>query len=456
MERKTFSQVQIYVREGYNRAAKQAAVGNYNEAIRILVPIVKNNPSVPILFEKLRDYEMAKCRKGGALGKIFWQLLSPVFFIAVKIVSLIDPVKAMAMCEGPLASCVDLPLILTAMADASEASAAPWGAVTALNVIRVFHPNNEGNLRRLAVAMQHNNQAAEGLKIFRILAKKHPENLAMQNELRAAMALSSIEAGKWEDKGSTQDKTDLKDALINQLMQGTIHDADQAQLLIDKFQKDLETSDSVDLRRKMADAYMIKEDYEAAYREYKNVEQKLGVADPVLDKQIERAQLAQMDKEIATLESQGADEQQIAAAKAKRDACHEERVVTRAKNFPNDIQLQFDLAELRFEQDNFEEARQIFESISDNPQKHRACLVYLGRCAIATGDTATAEPLLAEAVKDMYRMDKYRREALYYLAIAYEGNGKKDEAVECYKTIRASVENYRDITERLTALGVEV
>ena len=456
MERKTFSQVQIYVREGYNRAAKQAAVGNYDEAIRILVPIVRSNPSVPILFEKLRDYEMAKCRKGGALGKVFWQLLSPLYFIVVKIVSLIDPEKAMAMCEGPLASCVDLPLILTAMADASEASAAPWGAVTALNVIRVFHPNNEANLRRLAVAMQHNNQAAEGLKIFRILAKKHPENLAMQNELRAAMALSSIEAGKWEDKGSTQDKTDLKDALINQLMQGTIHDADQAQLLIDKFQKDLETSDSVDLRRKMADAYMIKEDYEAAYREYKNVEQKLGVADPVLDKQIERARLAQMDKEIAALESQGADAQQIAEAKAKRDACHEERVVTRAKNFPNDIQLQFDLAELRFEQNNFEEARQIFESISDNPQKHRACLVYLGRCAIAMGDTAAAEPLLAEAVKDMYRMDKYRREALYYLAIAYEGNGKTAEAVDCYKTIRASVENYRDIADRLKALGVEV
>lgn len=456
MERKTFSQVQIYVREGYNRAAKQAAVGNYDEAIRILVPIVKNNPSVAILFEKLRDYEVAKCRKGVGLAKVFWSLLSPIYFIVVKIVSLIDSEKAMAMCEGPLAACVDLPLILTAMADASEASAAPWGAVTALNVIRIFHPNNEGNLRRLAVAMQHNNQAAEGLKIFRILAKKHPENLAMQNELRAAMALSSIEAGKWEDKTSTQDKTDLKDALINQLLQGTIHDADQAQLLIDKFQKDLETTDSVDLRRKLADAYMIKEDFEAAYREYKAVEQRLGVADPVLDKQIERARLAQMDKEIADLTAQGADEQQLAEAQARRAAFHEERVVGRAKNFPNDIQLQFDLAELRFEQENFEEAKRIFESIEDNPQKHRACLVYLGRCAIAMGDTATAEPLLAEAVKDMYRMDKYRREALYYLAIAYEGNGKKNEAVECYKTIRASVENYRDIGERLAALGVEV
>ena len=49
-------------------------------------------------------------------------------------------------------------------------------------------------------------------------------------------------------------------------------------------------------------------------------------------------------------------------------------------------------------------------------------------------------------------MDKYRREALYYLAIAYEGNGKKAEALDCYKTIRANMENYRDIAVRIAAL----
>ena len=128
----------------------------------------------------------------------------------------------------------------------------------------------------------------------------------MQNELRAAMALSSIEAGKWEDKGSTQDKTDLKDALINQLLQGTIHDAEQAQILIDKFESDLATTDSVDIRRKLADAYMVKEDFDEAYKQYSIVAEKLGITDPVLDKQIERARLAQLDKQISELSASGA------------------------------------------------------------------------------------------------------------------------------------------------------
>ena len=456
MERKTFSQVQIFVREAYNRAGKLASAGSYDDAIRILIPVVKSTPTVPILFEKLREYEIAKTRTCNPLVKLFWNMISPITFMIVKIVGLIDSQAAMRMCEGPLSKCVDQPLVLVAMADVSEASAAPWGAATALNVIRVFHPNNEANLRRLAVALQNNNQAVEGLKIFRALAKKYPNNLAMQNELRAAMALSSIEAGKWEDKGSTQDKTDLKDALVNQLLQGTIHDAEQAQVLIDKFQSELANNDSVDMRRKLADAYMVKEDFDAAYREYSLVAEKLGVSDPVLDKQIERAKIARFDQDISAMREQGSSEEDIAAVVQQRDAYHEERVVGRAAAFPNDIQLQFDLAELRFEQQRYEEAQAIFNTVCENPQKRRASLVYLGRCALQLDDSVSAEPLLESAVKDMYRMDKYRREALYYLAIAYEGNGKNNEAMECYKTIRANMENYRDIQARMAAIEAAV
>ena len=63
MERKTFGRVHIYVREGYNRAMKLADNGNHKEAIEVLVPIVINNPAVPVLFEKLREYEMAYAKK---------------------------------------------------------------------------------------------------------------------------------------------------------------------------------------------------------------------------------------------------------------------------------------------------------------------------------------------------------------------------------------------------------
>ena len=59
MERKTFSKVQIYVRDSYNRAAKMDAKGDYAGAVDVLLPVIKDNPEVPQLFERIREYEMA-------------------------------------------------------------------------------------------------------------------------------------------------------------------------------------------------------------------------------------------------------------------------------------------------------------------------------------------------------------------------------------------------------------
>ena len=239
MERKTFTKAQIYVRETYKRAGKLAAEGDYAEAIRILVPVIRENPEVPALFERLREYEMVKAKKLNPMVKIWWIFLSIFIYPVIKIISYIDPVKAMAMCEGPLAASVDNPLMLNVLADAADNADAPWVAATALDVNRKYRPNNEGNLRRLAMAMQQCGQANESLQIFQDLVRRHPGNLAVQNEMREAMAMASIERGNWETEGSTQQKAaDAADAVLQQLLEGTIHDAEQANLLINKFKAD--------------------------------------------------------------------------------------------------------------------------------------------------------------------------------------------------------------------------
>ena len=52
----------------------------------------------------------------------------------------------------------------------------------------------------------------------------------------------------------------------------------------------------------------------------------------------------------------------------------------------------------------------------------------------------------------MYRMDKYKREALYYLGNAYELAGDTAQAVDCYNKVKASMANYRDVPQRLAQL----
>ena len=64
---------------------------------------------------------------------------------------------------------------------------------------------------------------------------------------------------------------------------------------------------SADIRRKLAEAYMVAEQYDDALREYRAVAEKLGVTDPVLDKQIEKAYLAGLNQALAALEQNPQD-----------------------------------------------------------------------------------------------------------------------------------------------------
>jgi len=458
MERKTFSKVQIYVKESYNRAGRLASSGALEEAIKVLLPVVKTNPEVPMLFEKLREYEISCCRRQSAPVRGWWRFVGVCIVPVVRLLMFTDPVKAMAICEGPLAGCVDNPPLLNALAAAAAVCEAPWIAATALNVVKVFHPNNEANLRALATAMQANGQARGALKILNDIAKQHPGDLSIQNEIREAMALASIERGRWEEAGAAQDKAaDAEDAVLQQLLEGTIHDAEQADVLIRKFTADLQQNDSLDVRRKLAEAYMIAEKYDDALREYRVVAEKLGVTDPVLDKQIEKAYVAGLNQAIATLERNPQDydkpEEQIASIRQEIAAYRRRHAIQRAEKFPNDVQVQYDLGVFYFESGEFENARGVFLELAKNPQKQRDAWVFLGQCALQEGDAASAIKYLDRAVKSMYRLDRYKREALYYLGIACAQSGDTGRALECFQIIYNNIKDYRDVAERITALG---
>ena len=91
--------------------------------------------------------------------------------------------------------------------------------------------------------------------------------------------------------------------------------------------------------------------------------------------------------------------------------------------------------------------------MAENPLKRRASLVYIGRCCLKTGTPEEAIPLFEEALREMFRMDKYKREALYYLGVAQQETGRREEALASFRQVQSSMENYRDIPVRITELA---
>ena len=457
MERKTISQAQIYVRDAVNRANQQALKRDFDSAVKTLLPVLKRNLDIPMLFEKIREYELNKLKRQSSAEKSIANFTAIFKVPVILIISLFDPLKAMQMCESSLAVYVDNQLMLNTMATVSGNADAPWGVVSALKALDKLHPGNAQRMRRLAEAMQQNNQALDALKIHQELVKNSNATMAQQAELRSAMALASIERGNFNDKRNSNANTaDAEDAIIAQLLEGTIHDAEQAQLLINRFTAELKKNDSIDMRRKLAEAYMVAERFDEALQEYRNVAEKLGVMDPVLDKHIEKAYISQLKQNIKILKANPDNyenaEEQIAQFEKEIIDYRWRHTVDRAEKFAGDMQLQFDLGVLQFEHNMIKEAVETFTRVSDNPQKRRASLVYLGRCAMADNDPAKAVGFIEDAIKEMFRMDIQKREALYYLGNAYEALGDSEKAVDAYRKISANMQNYRDIQERMAAL----
>ncbi len=457
MEKKTLKQVPIHVRDTYNRALQSA--NEPERAIKLLLEIIREFPELFMAREKLREMERAKLRKQGGAAKGLALLLSIVPFIIIKIMTAVNPVKAMAMCESCLARCLDNPLILGALAAAADQYDAAFIAADALGIVYEFHPNNEPNARKLVAAYQQCGMAREALKVLQPLAKKSPGNLSTQAELREALALASIERGNWESEGSTQDKaSDSKAQVTQQLIDGTIHDAEQARVLIEKFTADLKVADSMDIRRKLAEAYYIAEEYEEAINQLKAVAKAVGAFDPVLDKQIERAYIAQLNQAIKELRS---NPEAYENAEGQIEQLEQEKIDYRLRHaeervrvFPNDASMQMDMGQLYFETGAYDRAETHFREAASGHLKEVPGKLYLGRCCFETGRYEEAIKWFEEVVSKIPSpLDRTRLEAQYRIGLVYEATGENDRALDIYQAILQQRGKFEDVPQRVDRLS---
>ncbi len=451
MEKKTVQSVSPAIREAMNKAnrARDPAM-----QMLLLKDIVKQEPGFMTARTKLRELEKRQAMASGFFPKMMAQILSSFALPKIKSQTAKDPVKAMGLCEDQLLKSLDNPPILAALADAAENAGAMFIAVEARTLIRDFHPTNESNLTELARCMQGNNQAREALKIIQEIASRHPGSMEWQSEVRAAAALASIEKGKWEEEGTSQEKAvDVKGNVAQQIIDGTIHDAGQAKVLAEHLLEELKEKDSIDTRRKLVEAYMVMEDYDSAIAELEKVVAALGTMDPFIDKNIEEAVVARFNKAIKELSSNPAaysePEKQIADFTAQRDAYILERAEDRVKKFPNDAQLAYELAEVLFKRDRIDDAIGCFQNARRNPQRRVSCMVYLGRCFSHNGRYDMAIEQFETALKEMERGDKSRLETIYYLANTLELAGEEDKAIERFKEIYQAQANFMDVAKRI-------
>lgn len=454
MEAKGLQDVAAKLREVYNRAMDAGRKKNWDYAIDLMLNVLEKEPMLQPARQELRNFETGKSDSMGFIGKLAAKIAASLKIPKIKVLAKKDPVKAILQCEKLLGKYLYNGTVLNTLADIAAVNGAYFIGIQALEIIHEKRPKNESNLRKLAGYYKEVKDGMAHLRIFQEIGNLHPNDLTVQGEVRSALAFSTMHKANWEKEGSTYEKIKDKDsALAEQIAEGSLHDDKQAVILIEKYTKELEENESSDIRRRLAEAYIMLKDYEKAIEQLNTIQEKNGTMDPAIDKLIESAYIANIDANIKEL-TQNPDqyeepEAQLADLRQHRSQYRFKRALERVEQYPNDAQLRYDMALIYFENEKIDAALEEFQRARKNPQRKRSCMVYIGRCFVQKRQFDMAVEQFTEAIAEMDDMSKEKLEALYYLGLAYESLGENDKALSCFKEIYQTSINYKDVAERI-------
>ena len=450
MEKKDLRDLSSSLRSLYNKGMESARKHNIEYAIEQLKQVVKKYPSFMDGRKQLRAAEIRKCESMGVVGKFIAKIKSSLFAAKIKPIINKKPLEAMALCEDALAVYLYNPVILTLLAEATVKAKAPYIAIDELEFIRTFCPKKESNLRRLAGLYKDVGEGMKHLATMQQVAALHPNNLAMEAELRAAAAVASMQS-EWSNEDQVEEKRAEKASV--DVGDKVLRAEDDIIKQIKIYEQELSAQESIDTRRKLAGLYHRVKRFDDAIKSYQHILSKLDTFDPAMDALIEKSQLAKYDEAIKVLmESDQPDkDKSIEEISKKRYQYRMDRATERVQRFPNDTQLRYELAIVYFEGGFIDNALEQFQYARRNPQRRVSCMMYLGKCFQAKGQLDMAVEQLEAAVGEMQVMDKEKMTAMYYLAEIYEAADNKEKALELFKEIYRVDVNFMDVSKRMEA-----
>ena len=224
-----------------------------------------------------------------------------------------------------------------------------------------------------------------------------------------------------------------------------------------ELQKILDGGESMDVRRKLASAYIIMGEFDKAIQELNKVIASTSAYDPTLDKRLEEAEIGKIDKEIAQIKRRPPKDLEdpaarIAELQAERDQLRLDHALSRIEHYPNDIGLVFDLGKLRLERGEYDLAIEQFMESRQSARCEIISRMALAECYEKQGRYDEAVSELETVLSVLPRLDKERLPTTYSLAQIMETTGNKERALALYKELHELEPRFRDVSARIKAL----
>ncbi len=456
---KTWDDMSDTTRKSLERMLKTCNNMPLQGAINMLCDILKREPELIPAREKLRELEIRKAEESSAApekGLTTFILSCKTTFTGS------NYFRAIELCEEVLAKNINNIPTLKMLASFAEKAEAHFISADAIQCAIHFAPEDTDLRLQLGYIYLKAKDLEKSQEIFQALFDSDPEKSAYKRGMRdinaAIEAREAAELRKQEEelKKSQEKKIQSRnsnEAIIQQLLEGTIRDKEQANLVITELSKVLEQKESLDIRRKLAEAYKIAENYDDAIRHLEYVSSALKTFDIALDKEIEKLYLKKYDITIkAIADNPGAYEnpqEQLDNLEISRIQFKLDRAIRRVKYNPKDAQLHYELGVGYYECNMAQEAMEEFTAAERHPKWTPLCNYYSGRIQLNLDNIPAAVEYLAKASETLNTREPNFKKCLYYLGIAYEKNGDAENAKKAYEQLYKIDPAFLDVANRI-------
>lgn len=449
MEKKGFKDVSANIRNVIKKAKNTSTEDSY--AVELLKGTVQKEPAFIDAREALREKEKELTEKLNPVKKFFIGFKTAKLVTKGKMSTKKKPLQAMKLAEEALALNLGCIPALQLLAEAAANADALFISIEALELANEYSPENQTILKKLAEIYKKADRPTDVLRIKQQIAKMHPDDLEAQADLRAAAARATMDNGNWEKEGDFKDKLKNKDeSLQMEQDEKIVRSADDIKETINRLEKEIaDGDDTVEKRRRLAELYHRGGMYDEAVNQYNKVLEKLGTFDPAIDKSIEKSEVAKFNLAIEQMKEEGKSQEEINDMKNR---CYEYRLdkaQNRVKNYPNDIELRYQLALVFWEGGALDKALEQFQLSQKNPHRRLSSIVFLGMCFREKKQYDMSIEQFEKGIADMGTMNKEKMWALYEFGITYEQMEQNDKALACFKDIYSTDINYKDVKQKV-------
>ena len=456
MPEKLFNEVPRGERELFEKGLAAIERNNLDYAIVIFNQVLSKEPAFYECREKLRGVQLKKASAGSSLfKKILGKAGSSPNLAKAQILLRTNPVEAIRAMEEILNSDPNNVMAHKTLADAALAADLPKTAVLSLEIARKNAPDDQDVALKLAEALVVMGNVSRAMAIYNELKRLNPHDAELDMTIKNLTASITMAEGGYNElesgQGSYRDILKNKEEAVSLEQQNRVEKAgDIARRLISEYEARLEQEPkNLKVIRDIAELYVQVKEFDTALAYYNRIVAEEGLNDPSLEKAISDTQLRKYDHQISQLDPGAAEE--IAKLQAAKQDFMIQDARRRVEKYPNDLALRFELGTILFNANKFGEAYAEFQRSQNNPHLRIRSLLFMGRSLLGRNMNDLAIRALQTALKEKVGFDDERKDLLYYLGVALEKMGKRDESIEQFKLIYEVDSAYRDVSARIDA-----